>query len=258
VDANNTHIIFLGDNGTQNNLLQPPYPPNRGKSSLFEGGIKVPFLIAGPAVVSPGRTNSTPIHLVDVFATVMELAGINVAAAAAGRSTNDSKSLLPILQNQPDVARYTFSEYYSSNFPTNSGRAIRNLDYKLIRLTDNTELFYHLATDPYENTNLPPLAVGTAAKSNYNALVVRLSDYQSALTPPVVTNPVLNNTFFTVTVARDTALNYELWRAAELADLAWAPVSNAVITTNGTTSVTLFDPNADSTPLFYRVMATTP
>ncbi|MBI3882644.1 MAG: sulfatase-like hydrolase/transferase, partial [Verrucomicrobia bacterium] len=33
VDTNNTHIIFLGDNGTQNNVLQPPYPSGRGKSS---------------------------------------------------------------------------------------------------------------------------------------------------------------------------------------------------------------------------------
>jgi hypothetical protein len=164
------------------------------------------------------------------------------------------------LQNLPDTARYTFSEYYTTTaaFTANSGRAIRNSDYKLIRLTNNTELFYNLATDPYEGTNLLPLASGTVAQSNYNALVLRLSDYQSTVTVPVVTNQILSDRFFTATVARDTTVNYELWRAAELLDLAWAPVTNATITTNGATSVTLLDTNATSTPLFYRIMAIKP
>jgi arylsulfatase A-like enzyme len=259
VDTNNTHIIFCGDNGTQNNLLQPPYPSGRGKSTLYEGGIKVPFFICGPAVVNPGRTNCTPVHLVDVFSTILELAGINVATTLTN-TTNamDSKSLLPILQKQPDAVRYTFSEFYGTNFPANSGRAIRNSGYKLIHLTNSTELFYNLATDPYENTNLLPLATGTVAWSNYNALVLRLSDYQSVLTAPAISNVVLTDKFFTVTVPRDTSVNYTLWRAAALDDLAWAPASNVQIFTNGTTDVTLKDSNAIIGPFFYRVMATMP
>ncbi|MBI3882576.1 MAG: hypothetical protein HY301_21250, partial [Verrucomicrobia bacterium] len=221
-----------------------------------------PFFICGPAVVNPGRTNTTPVHLVDVFSTILELAGINVAATLAN-STNavDSKSLLPVLQNQPDVARYTFSEYYSTNatFTTNSGRAIRNADYKLIRQTNGTEFFFNLAADPYEGANLLPLATGTVAWSNYNALVLRLADFQSVLAAPTMLSNGLSNVVFNVSVTRNPSLNYALWRAPLLGnDLAWAPVTNATIITNGTTSVILRDSNAVSAALYYRVMATTP
>ena len=261
VDTNNTHIIFLGDNGTINSLLQPPYPGTRGKSTLYEGGIKVPLVIAGPGVVNPGRTNNTPVHLVDLFATIMELAGMNTATTLTS-TTNavDSKSLLPVLQNQPDVARYTFSEYYSpmAGVAANSGRTIRNSDYKFITLTNGTRLFFHLAADPYERTNLLLNPLTPTAQSNCNALEMRLGNYQSALTPPTLTGFGSTNAQFTVTVQRATNLSYALWRAAALDDLAWSPLTNAVLVTNGAASVTLIDPNATNGNNFYRVMAATP
>ena len=46
VNRTNTHIIFLGDNGTQS-VVQPPFPSNRGKNTLYEGGTHVPFIIVG-------------------------------------------------------------------------------------------------------------------------------------------------------------------------------------------------------------------
>lgn len=261
VDTNNTHIIFLGDNGTINSLLQPPYPANRGKSTLYEGGIKVPLVIAGPAVVNAGRTNHTPVHLVDLFATILELAGMNVATTLAN-TTNavDSKSLLSILQNQPDVARYTFSEYYSpgAGVAANSGRTIRNSDYKFITLTNGTTLFFNLASDPYEKTNLLLNSLSPTAQSNYNALVMRLGDYQSILSPPTLTSLGSSNGQFAVTVLRTTNISYALWGATVLDDLAWAPVTNAVIMTNGASTVTLTDTKATNGAFFYRVMATSP
>ena len=42
----NTLIIFLGDNGTPENFLQN-YPSGHGKSTVYEGGIRVPLIIAG-------------------------------------------------------------------------------------------------------------------------------------------------------------------------------------------------------------------
>ena len=261
VDTNKTHIIFLGDNGTINSQLQPPYPSSRGKSTLYEGGIRVPFVIAGPDVVNPGRTNLTPVHVVDLYSTILELAGMKMATTLTN-TTNavDSRSLLPILQNQPDLARYNFSEFYSPTVgvAANSGRTIRNSDYKFITLTNGSQLFFNLSADPYEGTNLLVNPLTLTAQSNYNALTMRLGNYQSALAPPTLTTFASTRGQFTITVQRAANVSYALWRAGALDDLAWAPLSNAVIVTNGTASVTLTDPGATNGNNFYRVMAATP
>jgi len=261
VDTNKTHIIFLGDNGTINSQLQPPYPSGRGKSTLYEGGIRVPFVIAGPGVVNPGRTNQTPVHVVDLFSTILELAGMNTATTLTN-TTNavDSRSLLPMLQNQPDIARYNFSEFYSpmAGVAANSGRTIRNSDYKFITLTNGAQFFFNLPADPYEGTNLLLNPLTLTAQSNYNALTMRLGNYQSAMAPLTLTTFASTNGQFIITVQRTANLSYALWRAGALGDLAWAPLSNAVIVTNGAASVTLTDPGATNGNNFYRVMAATP
>ena len=93
VNLANTHVIFLGDNGTVNEVIQPPFPNTRGKNTLYEGGIHVPLVIAGPAVAAPNRTNATPANMVDVFATILEIAGINVAATVPPNVTKRKPSV---------------------------------------------------------------------------------------------------------------------------------------------------------------------
>src|SRR5690606_18182498 len=43
-DLANTVIIFIGDNGTDRNVVQLPYPMNHAKGSLYEGGVHVPLV----------------------------------------------------------------------------------------------------------------------------------------------------------------------------------------------------------------------
>ena len=212
-------------------------------------------------MVNPGRTNHTPVHVVDLYSTILELAGMNTAITLTN-TTNvvDSTSLLPILQNQPDLARYNFSEFYSpsAGVAANSGRTIRNIDYKFITLTNGSQFFFNLSADPYEGTNLLLNPLTLSAQSNYNALTMRLGNYQSTLAPPTLTNFASTSGQFAISVQRTANVSYALWRAGALDDLAWAPLSNAVIVTNGTASVTLTDPGATNGNNFYRVMAATP
>jgi len=56
----NTIFIFLGDNGTPNQVIQAPFSNGHSKDSLYEGGIHVPLIISGPDIVSPNRDNSAP------------------------------------------------------------------------------------------------------------------------------------------------------------------------------------------------------
>jgi arylsulfatase A-like enzyme len=253
VDRTNTHIIFIGDNGTLNSVIQPPFPSSRGKGSLYEGGVKVPFVIAGPAVASPGRTNDTLVHAVDVFATILEMAGINLAATLPTNAISDSQSVLGAVRNTSNLTRHVYVEKFGTDTPTPDGRALRNAQFKLIQFT-GAEEFYDLLADPYEKTNLLSASLTGSPLANYYSLEMRLGHYQTTLVAPTIENFSRAATQFSVTVTRTTN-TYRLWRATSLNELAWAPVTNAVLLTNPS-NVSLIDTNATSAATFYRVEAT--
>ena len=188
VDLNTTTVIFIGDNGTPQATLQTPYPANRGKATLYEGGIRVPMIIRGPDVVSPGRTSTVLAHVVDLYSTILELAGINVASTVPSGTVLDSQSLVPVLQNQSVTRSRVFGDYWDLAFPTltDSGRVLRDTQYKLVRLKTGTDRFYDLVADPYESVNLMAAGVGSMTapqQTAYNSLVTQLAAYN---TPPTI------------------------------------------------------------------------
>lgn len=256
VNRTNTHIIFLGDNGTANNVIQPPFSSAKAKDTLYEGGTHVPFIIAGPSVMSPNRTNDTLVQMVDVFATILEMAGITNAATL---TTNviDAQSVLPAVTMTSNFTRFAYVEKFGTNTPSPDGRALRNTQFKLIQFTNSSEEFYDLASDPYENTNLLNGVLSATQQANYYSLEMRLGLYQDTLTAPFISSATRSNFQFIVTVTQATNTTYRLWRAAALNDLAWAPLSNAIVVTNGT-NVRLTDSNATAAANFYRVEAKSP
>ena len=77
----NTWIIFTSDNGGLSTLTRKNAPTNNGplragKGWCYEGGIRVPLIIAGPDVVSPGRTVEQPAISMDYFTTILNLVSI--------------------------------------------------------------------------------------------------------------------------------------------------------------------------------------
>jgi arylsulfatase A-like enzyme len=257
VNRTNTHILFLGDNGTTGNVIQPPYPSTRAKDTLYEGGIKVPFIISGPMVNQPGRTNDTPVHAVDLFATVLELAGINVASTVPAGVTIDSQSLLPALTNTATLDRCSFSEKFGTNTPSPDGRALRNAQFKLLRFDDGREEFYDLMADPIESTNLLAGTLTDLQRVHYYSLEMKLGSFQTKVAAPMIAQVARSGETMAISVPLTSGITYGLWRATMLDPLAWAPAPNAIVTTNGT-MVTLTDTQADGGSSFYRVSATSP
>jgi arylsulfatase A-like enzyme len=91
----NTLIIFTSDNGGSLNVARNT--PLRGwKQELWEGGVRVPFIVAWPGVIPAGRTIDTPVTHRDLSATVAALVG---ARAPAGKEM-DGEDLLPLLKGQ--------------------------------------------------------------------------------------------------------------------------------------------------------------
>jgi arylsulfatase A-like enzyme len=308
VNTNETDIIFVGDNGTEVDVQQWPYRNpavaetttgnGHAKFTIYEGGVRTPLFITGPSVVNGGRTNNTIVDTVDLWQTIQELAGIDVAATVPTNVIIDSKSILPTLKGDVILPRpYLFGGEFNQG--SGDGFTFRNGSYKLIHFYgSHTERLYNLASDPYEYTNLLASALSPVAQSNYNDLKIQVARYLSfantANTRNLVPYPSINNVTYTngtfvvdaqytqlsaggafpnanqpgnTTFALSgTNLSYQviLWRSTELSNpLAWTPVATNIatgLTTSflQTTNGLLKDLNATNDQYFYRVTHYTP
>jgi arylsulfatase A-like enzyme len=146
-ELENTLIIFLGDNGTPNGVLQD-YPTQQGKATLFQGGIRVPFIVSGAGVERIGERESALVHITDLYATLLEVVGAELPGGIF-----NSLSFKHLLNNTEGNTRdYNFSE---QNENGSNEFTIRNSRYKLIEsITNETQAFYDLLEGSLETTNL--------------------------------------------------------------------------------------------------------
>lgn len=170
----NTVIIFVGDNGTTGNSIDPPFHPERAKFTVYEGGVRVPLIIAGPGVPR-GRASDALVNTTDLYATIAELAGARVPSDLPV----DSISLLPYFEDpdRPSLRQWLYADqFYSAQGVETGGYAIRDDRYKLIELKNRPEL-YDLESDLGESNDL--LEDGIAADEQ--ATVDRLRSIVDAL-----------------------------------------------------------------------------
>ncbi len=258
VDLTRTTVIFVGDNGTPPQVIQAPYSSAHAKDSLYEGGTRVPLIIAGAGVVNPNRDNTAAVGLVDLYATILELAGINAAATQPAANLVDAKSLLPLLQNTADSGRFAFSQQFGGTLtPATSGQTLRDgPGFKLLEFADGHEEFYDLNADPDEQNNLPVATLNATQLASYHGLKLEMTKYQDTLIAPVVQSVDVTGSQATVRVVKSAGVtNYTLYRSAGLTTYGtWLPVNGATLVDEGTT-VRLVDPNASGAEFFYRVLA---
>ncbi|MEM6363092.1 MAG: arylsulfatase [Planctomycetota bacterium] len=97
-----TIVIFTSDNGAEVNNKTFTGPFRSHKASCYEGGHRVPFLVAWGAggigdgnALTPGKDNASPISLTDVYATFSQLLNVPLPNLAAGeKGAEDSISML--------------------------------------------------------------------------------------------------------------------------------------------------------------------
>ena len=93
----NTVIIFIGDNGTPG-AANNYWPNGHAKSSMYEGGIRVPMIITGKSVERVNEVEASLVQATDLHATILELAGVQVLGG-----TDNSFSLKPALSYENQV-----------------------------------------------------------------------------------------------------------------------------------------------------------
>lgn len=171
-----TDIIFIGDNG---NTMQTAQISNvsRAKGTIYQYGVHVPFLIAGPSVVNPGRVSDALVNTTDLFATILELFGYDDwAAQIPANKPVDSKSILPVLKNQSTVVRpWAFTEIFKLTPDVDDGKTMRNAEFKLLKFDDGREEFYQLTTDPGESNNLLLNTLSPDEQANYQYLCTEMT-----------------------------------------------------------------------------------
>lgn len=116
--AENTLVLFISDNGR-------PFP--RDKTTLYDGGIKTPWIVRWPAGVEAGTQTDALVSSVDIAPTFLSLAGISVADHFEGIDFS------PILSDRTAKIRdYIYAEDHWHDFEDYT-RAIRDQRYKYIR-----------------------------------------------------------------------------------------------------------------------------
>jgi hypothetical protein len=118
-EASNTMVIIIGDNGTFAPGVKVPFDSNRAKGYVYQTGVWVPLIVAGPLVASPGREVTSMVNIADLFQLFGEFAGVDVHKAVPASHILDSQSMLPYLTNvNPSSIRQTNFTQTSSNIHT--------------------------------------------------------------------------------------------------------------------------------------------
>ncbi|MGH2553561.1 MAG: sulfatase-like hydrolase/transferase [Chitinophagaceae bacterium] len=171
-ELENTVFIFIGDNGTPDSVGEGVVAGGNAKGTLYQGGVHVPFIIADGywlthpsyspvrpaelplkfrssigAIVKPGSNCDALVHTRDLYATILNLAGVTDPEGGT-----ESKSLVKFMRN-PGTA----GETYLFTEDTASAYAIRTSKYKLIRYDKSSGTdyeFYDISNNKWDQTTL--------------------------------------------------------------------------------------------------------
>lgn len=155
--AENTLLIFVSDNGPAN---QGSVGTLKGrKFDLYEGGIKVPAIMAWPGTIKPNTVTDAFGHTTDLLKTICEVTGTGVPVTPAF----DGESLAPLFHAQPprprgtvfwemNVSKVKFADWTKPEPLANE--VARKGKWKLLALKGQPVALYNLEKDPDEKINL--------------------------------------------------------------------------------------------------------
>jgi arylsulfatase A-like enzyme len=222
-----TTVLFLADNGSDPCVSAPP--TNRAKGTLYQRGVNVPLIAAGYRV---GRgVSSALVTTSDLFATVAELAGVDLQATLPGLAL-DSLSFVPSLA-EPSIAlrRFAFAEYFTPNGPGNprdlpacpsSSVCQQDLGFdgpgSVVLASCGTPLYGTNGANvvPWQVSGGPPFATGTLRIGSFSPA------FDGALGATLVSNPPAYTQAFTLGAGGSYSAN--LWTGGTSRELHYQVV----------------------------------
>lgn len=138
-----TVVALLGDHGY--NLDE--HGGLWRKDTLFEEALRTPLIVAAPGLAQPGRAASGLVELVDLYPTLVDLAGLRPPPGLGG------VSLRPLLDD-PERAWRSAAFSFRAASPPRFARSIRTRRYRFTEWPDGSRELFDLKADPGERVNV--------------------------------------------------------------------------------------------------------
>jgi arylsulfatase A-like enzyme len=169
-------------------VIRSPFKKNRAKRTVYEGGINVPLIVKGPSISAPDQDRHQLVHVVDLFPTIAELAGVEFSHKI------DGVSFMPALREATSKGRsVVYADWFKPNGPPPYNveeRSVRSQHWKLIRRfsikkdkTDfEAEEFFAMTSGAIdEGFNLLDKPLRPEAKAGYQFLVAEFDRISAEL-----------------------------------------------------------------------------
>jgi arylsulfatase A-like enzyme len=145
-EEEDTLVFFYSDNGGPTAQTTSRNDPLRGfKGQMFEGGIRVPFMVQWPGTIPPGGVYRNPVMGFDVHATALAAAGMSLPK---GQHT-DGKNLVPHLTGE-----HRGRPHESLFWRAGPQHAARVGHWKLVKTRDAPAMVFNLSKDIGEKNDL--------------------------------------------------------------------------------------------------------
>lgn len=164
--ADETLIIFFSDNGGARGTTAVNGALRDYKHSVYEGGVRVPFLLRWPDRIPAGTVSAEPVISIDAFATILSAARVE----APTDRTIDSRDIVPVLTDTRDGPLHEALFWNWIDKGSELGWAVRMGQWKLLRNKAGLEL-YNLDADLSETRNVAP--------ENRNVVKELLASYET-------------------------------------------------------------------------------
>ena len=146
----NTIVVFTSDHG-----YHLGEHGHWQKQTLFDNSTRVPLIFSGPGIESNVRIENSPVELIDIYPTLMDLTGIESPDHVVG------KSLKPVFENN------NFKTRNSALTRWRNGYSIKTENFRLTKWGENGELGYEL----YDHRNDKEELKNLVSNPNYSSLL---------------------------------------------------------------------------------------
>jgi arylsulfatase A-like enzyme len=176
--AQDTLVFFFSDNGGTPPSLGADNTPLRGnKGMVYEGGIRVPFVVSWPAQLKAGSIYAEAVSSLDVAATALALAGV----PAPTERKLDGVNLVPFLKGEEGGPPHAHLFWRTGG---GQSYAVRAGSWKLVRNGKQPDELYDLSKDIAEAKNL-----AAAQPEVVTRLSAELAGWNQQLVPPLFQSP---------------------------------------------------------------------
>ena len=143
----NTVVVFSSDHGY--------HLGEKGhwqKQTLYEKTTRVPLIFSGPGIVS-GKKSNSPVELIDIYPTLMDLTKIKSPNHVVG------KSLVPIFNNvNHKIRNSALTRWIATRFNNVEGYSIKTENYRFVKWGENGEYGYELYDHEFDSDEMNNLA----------------------------------------------------------------------------------------------------